>query len=380
MRLTSACIALAAALGLARGQEVRVPGFRYELIHSGNGMTAMDFDPAGRLFVCEKQGRVLVLEPDGAGSYKPPVEFADLRDEVNPEGESGLLGIALDPGFAGNRHVYLFHTRDKDQRLVRLTADAGVTRAAPGSAMVLLDGLPRTATNHKAGDIHFHPKDPKAIYVALGDDTRRDAATDPERYEGKLLRLDAATGKGLRDNPLFDGDAGPVRSRVWATGLRNPYRFVFLPGGEPDAVYISENGDGTDRLARLNRGADGGWGRHGDKGMIDPKDPNTSVLHTGRPCLTAIEVASTGPFADGGTTMYAANWFTQQVLRWRIDHGAGRSTVVSGAGSGEVFLDRFKAVSAKFGPDGCLYLTQTYYSESKGRDHRLARVVPETKR
>ncbi|HEY1121691.1 MAG TPA: PQQ-dependent sugar dehydrogenase, partial [Haloferula sp.] len=180
-------------------------GFKYEELHSGNGMTAIDFDSEGRMFVCEKWGRVLVFEPKGKGDFEKPEVFADFRDQVNPEGESGLLGLALDPGFAKNHYLYVFYTAAAEQRLVRLTADKDFKASVPGKELVLLDGLPRLMTNHKAGDIHFHPSDPKAIYLVLGDDTKREQAPDLGYYNGKLLRLDASNGKGLRDNPFYDG-------------------------------------------------------------------------------------------------------------------------------------------------------------------------------
>ena len=48
---------------------------------------------------------------------------------------------------------------------------------------------------------------------------------------GKLVRLDPETGDGLPSNPFWD-PANPrsVRSRTWALGLRNPYRFSLKPG------------------------------------------------------------------------------------------------------------------------------------------------------
>lgn len=378
--LSLAALSLAASCPLAQAQKISPPGFRYEQIHSGNGMTALDFDSAGRMFVCEKQGRVLVFNPDRKGGFETATVFADFRNEVNPENESGLLGIALDPKFATNHHLYVFYTGDTDQRLVRLTADAGFSKVVPGSELVLLKGLPRTATNHKAGDIHFHPKDPKAIYLVLGDDTKRELASDLEYYNGKLLRLDASNGMGLADNPFYDGNPDSIKSRVWAKGFRNPFRFAFVPGGVPDFIYVSENGDGTDRLAVVKRGADAGWGKSGDKGLINPADSNTRVLYTSKPCLTAIAIAPKGPFAPAGPVLYAENWFSQDLLRWSLDEVQLDKVTPLPEDGGNPFLSGFKCVDAHFGPDGSLYLLQTWFGDSEGKDHKLARVVSDTAR
>ena len=360
----------------ARAQKIGPADFTYEEIYSGNGMTAIDFDATGRMFVCEKQGRVLVFGPDGKGGFAAPTVFADLRAEVNPDNESGLLGIAIDPRFAINRYIYVFSTGNTDQKLVRLTADESLVKAAPNSALVLLQGLPRTATNHKAGDIHIHPLDPKAIYLVLGDDTHRELVSDLSYYNGKLLRLDKATGKGLADNPFYDGNVDSVRSRVWARGFRNPFRFAFLPGGHPDCLYGSETGDGTDRVARIPRGADAGWGRDGDKGLIHPADPNVSVLYTSKPCLTAIAIATKGPFAPDGPTLLSENWFSQDFKRWDLTGSRLDQLTPLPVDAGTPLLGGFKFVSCTFGPDGALYLVQTYYAASVGHDHKLSRIVP----
>ena len=370
-------LALAAStlVSSAKEEKINVPGFQYEKLYSGNGMTALDFDSAGRMFVCEKQGRVLVFNPDKKGAFEGPKVFADFHDQVNPDGESGLLGIAIDPLFAKNHYLYVFYTGMADQRLVRLTADADFQTAKPGTEQILLSGLPRTATNHKAGDIRIHPKDPKAIYLVLGDDTKRELSADLDYFNGKLLRLETATGKGLTDNPFYDGNTDSVRSRVWACGFRNPYRFAFVPGRNPDFVYVSENGDGTDRLAQVKKGANAGWGKDGDKGLINPPDSNTRVLFTSKPCLTSIAIAPKGPFAPDGPVLYSQNWFRSEIRRWKLDGKELEKLATIPSDNDAPFLSEHMSVHATFGPDGALYLTQTYYTGSVGNNFKLSRIT-----
>ena len=71
---------------------------------------------------------------------------------------------------------------------------------------------------------------------------------------GKVLRIDPATGNGLPSNPYYDA-ANPrsARSRVWALGLRNPYRMSlrpntgshFPPDGNPGVLYVGNVGWNT---------------------------------------------------------------------------------------------------------------------------------------
>ena len=52
-----------------------------------------------------------------------------------------------------------------------------------------------------------------------------------DSLSGKVLRLDPLTGNGVPSNPYYDA-ANPRahRSRVWALGLRNPFRMTLRPG------------------------------------------------------------------------------------------------------------------------------------------------------
>ena len=66
--------------------------------------TAMVFAPDGRLFISEKDGTIRVVK-DGALLSAP---FASLP--VNSKGERGLLGIAFDPDFVSNHHLYVYQS------------------------------------------------------------------------------------------------------------------------------------------------------------------------------------------------------------------------------------------------------------------------------
>ena len=68
---------------------------------------------------------------------------------------------------------------------------------------------------------------------------------------GKILRLNPINGDGLPSNPFFDAsEPRAPRSRVWALGLRNPFRMALKPesgshdpeDGDPGALYIGDVG------------------------------------------------------------------------------------------------------------------------------------------
>ncbi|WP_375446066.1 PKD domain-containing protein [uncultured Fibrella sp.] len=72
-----------------------------------------------------------------------------------------------------------------------------------------------------------------------------------DSFNGKILRLDAATGDGLPSNPHYDPTKPrSARSRMFARGLRNPYRISIRPGtgstnpadANPGSLYIGDVG------------------------------------------------------------------------------------------------------------------------------------------
>ncbi len=351
---TVAALVLAAGIGTASAQAPPAQ-FAIDLVYnSPNGITTLAFDHAGRLYAAEKQGRIVQFGPNGSGGYvTPPSQFATFTASVDTSGESGLLGLELDPDYANNRYLYVFYTTPTDQRVVRMLATPAFDGVVPGSELVLLSGLPRVAAFHKAGDIHFSPADPTALYVALGDDNQRGQVQNPDRYEGKMLRIDAATGLGLASNPYYAGNPNSVRARVWAVGFRNPWRYTFdRTRPSTSVMYVSENGDGTDRLSRVLAGSNGGWNNISDADFLNPPDPNHRVLGTFAPFLVGIAISPSGPF--GTDVLYlgrgGAGGFT--IRRFQLS-GAGLDTATPLDGAGT--FAAMSGIDLKFGPDGHLY-------------------------
>lgn len=373
--LCSAC----ALLPPARADDkITLPaGFVYEDIYVGHGMTAIDFDKAGNMYVCEKMGRVLFFTAKGR-EFNDPVVLLDLKGKVFWERECGLLGIAIDPDFNTSHFFYIFYTTQTDQKLVRYTFNPANNTA--GGETVLLSGLPRTHDEHKSGDIHFSPKDPNSIYITAGNDTIPDAAVDDVNlYNGKVIRVNKADGKGLADNPFYDKNLDSVASRIWATGLRNPFRFTFPPSGEPaDAIYIAENGDQNDRFYQLKKGANGGWNHGRDQGLMHPPDPNVHILGIHKPSMTGIAIAEKGPFAgpNGEPVLYVEHWWLAEVGILRgVLGGPNKDTFTPiPSDPNGIFADKLNCVNLKFGPDGALYTSNTYFSDSSRNEFHLGRV------
>jgi glucose/arabinose dehydrogenase len=205
-------------------------------------------DPA-HLWVVERAGRIVQTTPDGVKT----AAVLDLTKLVTKGNEQGLLGFAFDPGFLRNRHFYVDYTDvDGNTRVVRFTwQDDDAVAPTP------LLRVEQPYSNHNGGELLFDRTG--KLLVGLGDGG---SAGDPgDRAQslgsnlGKILRIDPSTGQGLPDNPY------PVNNRVWALGLRNPWRFSFDTNGD---LYLGDVGQNKVEEVdvvppRLQRGANYGW-------------------------------------------------------------------------------------------------------------------------
>ena len=176
---------------------------------------------------------------------------------VVPGGEGGLMGIALSPGFAGDRLVYAYLTAGGDNRVVRFSVDGGRV----GPVTPVLTGIPK-ANIHNGGRIAFGPDG--LLYVGTGDAGNADRAQDRGSLGGKILRI-AGDGGVPGDNP-FPG------SPVWSLGHRNVQGLGFDAAGR---LYASELGQNTfDEVNVIRPGANYGWpvveGRGGGDRYVDP--------------------------------------------------------------------------------------------------------------
>src|SRR6185369_3346443 len=85
--------------------------FRVETVASGLEVPwSIVFLPDGRVLVTERRGRIRVLD----GGKLRPEPFAAIA-EVEPSGESGLMGLVLHPKFAENHLLYLAYAYRSSQ-------------------------------------------------------------------------------------------------------------------------------------------------------------------------------------------------------------------------------------------------------------------------
>ena len=219
-----------------------------------------------RLFVVEQAGVIKIVDLNGTVNTTP---FLDIQSIVNAGGERGLLGLAFHPEYQTNGRFFVHYSNSSGDTQISefsvSTSNPGI--ANPNSEVMLLT-VAQPFSNHNGGTIAFGPQD-GYLYIGLGDgggggDTNNNAQ-NPTLLIGKLLRIDIDTQSGGNnygipsDNP-FIGDPN-TRDEIWATGLRNPFRFTMDP--ETNSIWIGDVGQNAreevNRASLSQAGLNYGW-------------------------------------------------------------------------------------------------------------------------
>ncbi len=195
---------------------------------------AIGFLPDGRLIFTQRNGKLSIIENNTVKL------IAQLN--VSEESESGLLGIAVDPDFEVNHHIYLYYTISDRNRVSRFTLNNNGLE----DEFVLIDKIPN-AQFHDGGRIKFGPD--RYLYITTGDATTPSSAQDITSLAGKILRI-KKDGSIPTDNP-FD-------NQIYSYGHRNPQGLAWHPlTGE---LYASEHGpSGNDEINIIEKGKNYGW-------------------------------------------------------------------------------------------------------------------------
>ncbi|HCW45575.1 MAG TPA: hypothetical protein DGU45_09740, partial [Planctomycetes bacterium] len=200
-----------------------------------------------RLFIVQQAGIIRIYDMASATLLTTP--FLNINSIVgggnSGADERGLLGLAFHPDYMNNGFFYLYYTNNSSDTVVaRFSVSATNPNVANGSPDQILFTQNQPFTNHNGGMIAFGPND-GYLYIGLGDggsaNDPQGNSQNPNTRLGKMLRLDVDAGTPYAippDNP-FVGPGAPL-DEIWATGLRNPWRFSF--DRDNGDLYIADVG------------------------------------------------------------------------------------------------------------------------------------------
>lgn len=318
----------------------------------------IDFLPDGSAIVTERDSaRVLrVTAPElSGGTSEEQGEVVELGriPETDPQGEAGLLGVAVSPGFASDGLVYFYVCTAKDNRVVRARLDGDRL----GTPEPVLTGIPN-GLRHDGGRLAFGPDG--YLYVSTGEIGDEQLARDRDSLAGKILRI-TTDGQPAPGNPFG--------TLVWSWGHRNVQGLAFDTDG---SLWASEFGDKTaDELNRILPGEDYGW--PAAEGFRGPKRFTAPQL-TWKP-----EEASPSGLAYAGGYLWMAALRGERL--WRVTVAGGQvsepTAYFGPTGAGGGTYGRLRTVVAA--PDGRLWLS-TSNKDGRGTvgkdDDRILLVDP----
>jgi aldose sugar dehydrogenase len=310
----------------------------------------------GTLLVDERGGGFTAVLPDGT-VRAVEADFGDLF----AQGETGLMGLVLDPAFEANRRLYSCQgDRDGSIAVIGWTVSADWS-AATRVADPLVGGLPLNERSGRHGGCRLRFTPDGVLLVGTGDSAGGTVAQDPRSLGGKVLRVDPASGE----------------REIWTLGHRNVQGLAVRPGS--GQVFAVEHGPRRDDEVNLlqpggNYGWDPGEGGYDESvPMTDESIPGAvpAVWSSGEPTLAP----SGATFLDGEQwggydgLLLVGLLKAQGVLALRLsDDGAlleqFRLPELDGA------FGRLRSLVQ--GVDGALYVT----TDNGGNADRLLRITP----
>jgi glucose/arabinose dehydrogenase len=335
-----------------------VPRLTATVVRSGLAIPwDLAFAPDGRIFVTERVGNILIY----ASAAPNATQLANVFPvaNINASGESGLMGIELDPAFASNNLLYVcVSVNDGGQWLNQVLRYRMNGNTPVFDGYVIRSGM-RANSNHDGCRIRFGP-DGK-LWVTMGDAGNTANGQNPNVLNGKVLRVNG-DGSIPVDNPVMPGAA--ARTAVYTMGNRNPQGLTFEPG-TGRAIEVEHGDDTDDEINILRAGANYGYpvcrGPCADPRFVNPAwtSGNVTLATSGADFARGVQWGA-----------YDGSLFVGQLKESDL-----RRFTLSGAVAAQrdVFFNgtygRIRTV--RQGPDGSLYLTT-----SNGSGDRVIRITP----
>ncbi len=295
---------LTRALGLTAMKPPARPPLGWDLVVDGLSSPVQALVPPGedRILIAELGGRVMVSQ---SGALLPQ-PFLDLTGTVLTGGERGLLSIAIHPDYPVDRRLFAWYSAplrpggsgNHTAYLVEFDIAPDLATASSPRTILTVD---EPASNHNGGFLSFG--EDGYLYLGLGDggggNDPAGRARNLNTLLGKMIRIDVDGAEPYEvpsDNPHV---GSPGLDEIWASGLRNPFRWSFDDGN----IYIGDVGQSAreeiDAVPVNPVGYDFGWSRY-EGTLCNSLDPDPSCSTSGITMPVVEYGRSVGQTVTGG--------------------------------------------------------------------------------
>lgn len=370
--LLTVSVALAACSPVANANDSANLPFDSKAVATLDEPWAMTFLPGSgvemttMMLVSEKKGRIQLVETK-SGKMVP------VSGVPQPAygGQGGFGDVVADPGFAGNRLIWMswVETGDGGKGAVVGKARLDLSNlAAPKlePVEIVWRQSPKVAGNgHFGHRIAFGPDG--MVYISSGERQKFDPAQDMTSNMGKIVRI-TPDGSIPADNPFADKVG--VTAQIWSLGHRNPMGLAFDASGK---LWNAEMGPaGGDELNLVRKGGNYGYPKASNGSHYDGRDIPDHKADDGYDAPVQFWNPSISP---GGLLLYTGTAFPQ----WS---GDAFIAALGGEALIHVDLDGGKAVRSETwpmgarirdveqGPDGAIWLVED------GSSARLLKLTP----
>jgi aldose sugar dehydrogenase len=342
----------------------------YETFVSGLAVPwAIVFASNDRIFVTERAGRIRVIE----GGQLQPEPWAQV--DVIAEGEAGLMGMALSPGFATDHHLYVVGTVLVNGKLVNRVIRFTEQDGRGAQPEVLIDNIP--AAEFHAGDaIAFGPDG--MLYIATGDAGDPRHAANLTSLAGKILRYTPDGGipadNPSPNSPVYAFGVRNVQGLAWHPTSKHLFATDHGPSGFPNERFRRNN----DELNIILPGRNYGWPEVAGNERSEQSIPPIAVWNPGiAPSGLAIY---NGPIQAWRNSIFIGGLRGQQLRRVVVDPDSSKTVGYRVVRDDALFHEKLGRIRAVvMGPDGYLYFATSNWDgrgDPGSQDDRILRLIP----
>jgi glucose/arabinose dehydrogenase len=195
--------------------------------------------PDNHIWMTERGGKISRLNPS-TGAITPVLSI----NEVESNGEGGMLGMALHPNFANTPQIFVVYNYDNGSGYKEKVVRYNYNGTSLDNPLIIIDNIKAAGIHNGSRLLIVGDK----LFITTGDASNQSFSQNTSSPNGKILRLNL-DGTIPVDNP-------ETNNPYWSWGHRNPQGLVFAN----NKLYSSEHGpNDNDEINIIEKGRNYGW-------------------------------------------------------------------------------------------------------------------------